>query len=64
MLIPTVALKDDSEMWSKYLEEVNEEDIREVDAWKEYANSILTFVSLTTIYWSLCSSQGQAPRRV
>ena len=48
MLIPTAALEDlnnDSEMWNIYLSEVNEEDHRITNAWKEDANSIVTFVS-------------------
>jgi hypothetical protein len=38
-------LDDDSEMWKMFLNEVKEEDIRFTDAWKEDANSIVTFVS-------------------
>jgi len=59
ILIPTAALEDldnDSEMWNTYLNEVNEEDNRITDAWKEDASSIVTFVS-QSIYWSLSSSQ-------
>jgi hypothetical protein len=32
-------------MWKMYLDEVKEEDIRFTEAWKEDANSIITFVS-------------------
>ena len=39
-------LDDDSEMWKMFLDEVKEEDNRITDAWKEDANSIVTFVSL------------------
>ena len=35
-------------MWNIYLDEVNEEDTRITDTWKEDANSIVLFVSLTT----------------
>jgi hypothetical protein len=48
MLITTAALEDldnDSEMWNMYLNE-DEEDNRITNAWKEDANSIVTFVSL------------------
>ena len=55
MLIPTAAvplvtaaqaeLENDSEMWNMYLDEVKEEDSRITDAWKDDANSIVTFVS-------------------
>ena len=48
MLIPTVArpdLENDAEMWNLYLNEVKEDDNRVTDAWKEDANSIVTFVS-------------------
>jgi hypothetical protein len=38
-------LDDDSEMWKMFLDEVKEEDSRFTDAWKEDANSIVTFVS-------------------
>src|ERR1700733_5638973 len=50
MLIPTAAtaaqadLKNDSEMWNMYLDEVKEEDNRNTGAWKDDANSIVTFV--------------------
>ena len=37
---------DDSEMWKMFLDEVDEEDNRFTDAWKEDANSIVVFVSL------------------
>ncbi len=60
MLIRTVALDDlenDSEMWNIYLDEVKEEDNRITGAWKEDANGIVVFVSLTVIYGSLCSSR-------
>jgi hypothetical protein len=39
-------LDDDSEMWKMFLDEVKEEGNRITDAWKEDANSIVTFVSL------------------
>ena len=35
-------------MWNMYLDEVKEEDNRITGAWKEDANSIVVFVSLTT----------------
>ena len=38
-------LDDDSEMWKMFLDEVKEEDSRFTDAWKDDANSIVTFVS-------------------
>jgi hypothetical protein len=38
-------LEDDSEMWNMYLGEVKEEDNRITDAWKDDANSLVTFVS-------------------
>jgi hypothetical protein len=40
---------DDSEMWNVFLDEVKEEDSRIIDAWKEDANSIVTFVSLNLL---------------
>ena len=40
---------DDSEMWKMFLDEVKEEDNRITDAWKEDANSIVTFVSLNLL---------------
>src|SRR6266576_1297093 len=40
-----VDLENDSEMWNMYLDEVKEEDNRITDAWKDDANSIVTFVS-------------------
>ena len=48
MLIPTAAnagFENDSEMWNMYLDEVKEEDNRITDAWKDDANSLVTFVS-------------------
>ena len=48
LLIPTAAqadLKNDTEMWNMYMDEVKEEDDRITDAWKDDANSIVTFVS-------------------
>ncbi|KAN0118943.1 hypothetical protein V8E52_004715 [Russula decolorans] len=39
-------LDNDSEMWNMYLNEVNDEDKRITDAWKEDANSIVTFTGL------------------
>jgi hypothetical protein len=36
---------NDSEMWNMYMDEVNEEDSRITDAWKEDAGSIVVFVS-------------------
>ena len=53
MLIPAAVqenLDDDSEMWKMFLDEVKEEDNRITDAWKEDANSIVTFVSLNLLY--------------
>ena len=47
--VPTAAqddLDNDSEMWNMYLDEVNEEDNRITDAWKEDASSIVVFVGL------------------
>ena len=38
-------LENDSEMWNMYLDEVKEEDKRTIDAWKDDANSLVTFVS-------------------
>jgi hypothetical protein len=38
-------LENDSEMWNMYLDEVKEEDSRITEAWKDDANSIVTFVS-------------------
>ena len=38
-------LENDSEMWNMYMDEVKEEDNRNTDAWKDDANSIVTFVS-------------------
>jgi hypothetical protein len=55
MLIPAAALEDldnDPSMWNVYVKELiiaNEEDIRITHAWKEDANSILTFVSLNLL---------------
>lgn len=49
LLIPVAVHEDsddDSEMWKMFLDEVKEEDNRVTDAWKEDANSIVTFVSL------------------
>ena len=46
--LATAALADsenDSEMWNMYLDEVKEEDNRITDAWKDDANSLVTFVS-------------------
>jgi hypothetical protein len=40
-----VDLENDSEMWNMYLEEVKEEDKRIIDAWKDDANALVTFVS-------------------
>ncbi len=60
MLIRTAALDDlenDSDMWNIYLDEVKEEDDRIIGDWKEGANGIIVFVSLTVIYCSLCSSR-------
>jgi hypothetical protein len=37
--------ENDSEMWNMYLDEVKEEDKRIIDAWKDDANSLVTFVS-------------------
>jgi hypothetical protein len=37
--------ENDSEMWNMYLDEVEEEDKRIIDAWKDDANSLVTFVS-------------------
>jgi uncharacterized protein YcsI (UPF0317 family) len=54
MLIPTAAqvpqataadVETDSEMWNMYLNQVEEEDDRIIKAWKEDANSLITFVS-------------------
>jgi hypothetical protein len=57
ILIPTAArvplqvtasqadLENDSEMWNMYLDEVKEEDNRITGAWKDDANSLVTFVS-------------------
>lgn len=46
---PTIAaradLENDSEMWNMYMDEVKEEDDRTTDAWKDDANSLVTFVS-------------------
>ena len=42
-------LDDDSEMWKMFLDEVKEEDSRFTDAWKEDANSIVVFVSLSRL---------------
>jgi hypothetical protein len=42
-------LDDDSEMWKMFLDEVDEEDNRFTDAWKEDANSIVVFVSLNRL---------------
>ncbi|KAI0269506.1 hypothetical protein BGY98DRAFT_1190329 [Russula aff. rugulosa BPL654] len=39
-------LDDDSEMWKMFMDEVKEEDNRITDAWKEDANSIVTFTGL------------------
>ncbi len=47
----------DSDMWNIYLDEVKEEDDRIIGDWKEGANGIIVFVSLTVIYCSLCSSR-------
>lgn len=38
-------LENDSEMWNMYMDEVKEEDSRNTGAWKDDANSIVTFVS-------------------
>jgi hypothetical protein len=49
VLIPAAVqedLDDDSEMWKMFTGEVREEDNRITDAWKDDANSIVTFVSL------------------
>jgi hypothetical protein len=48
-------LYDDSGMWKTFLDEVEEEDSRFTDAWKEDANSIVVFASLQLV--PLCSSQ-------
>ena len=56
MLIPTAVrvplatvadadLENDSEMWNMYLDQVKEEDNRIINAWKDDANSLVTFVS-------------------
>ena len=63
MLIPTAALtdlEDDSNMWSMYLDEVQEEDNRITFAWKDDANSFITFVShnlLVPVFISVTSSK-------
>ncbi|KAN0118889.1 hypothetical protein V8E52_004661 [Russula decolorans] len=38
--------ENDSEMWNMYLDEVEEEDKRIIDAWKDDANSLVTFTGL------------------
>ncbi|KAN0118870.1 hypothetical protein V8E52_004642 [Russula decolorans] len=38
--------ENDSEMWNMYLDEVKEEDKRIIDAWKDDANSLVTFTGL------------------
>jgi hypothetical protein len=45
MLIPQADLENDPDLWNMYLDKVKEEDIQFTDAWKDDANSILTFVS-------------------
>ena len=42
-------LDNDTEMWNMYMDEVNEEDSRFTDAWKEDAGSIVVFVSLNPL---------------
>ena len=47
--LPAIAmladLENDTEMWNIYLDEVKEDDSRNTEAWKDDANSIVTFVS-------------------
>lgn len=63
MLIPTppvaaarVDLENDSEMWNMFLDEVKDDDNRATDAWKDDANSIVTFVSHNLL--ALCVHLG------
>ncbi|KAI0266311.1 hypothetical protein BGY98DRAFT_481513 [Russula aff. rugulosa BPL654] len=39
-------LENDTEMWNIYLDEVKEDDSRNTEAWKDDANSIVTFTGL------------------
>ena len=46
-------------MWDIYLDEVKDDDKRISDAWKEYSNSILVFVSsnLLALFVSMTSCE-------
>ncbi len=55
LTLTTVPKDSENTIWNMYLDQVEEEDKRMTDAWKEDANGILVFVSLNC--WSPRSSQ-------